>query len=481
VSLPLFRRRGRALAGLAAGAALVAAGAASALMTAPFAHAGSIPSGTQFYTDPNSQAARWVAANPNDSRAPAINSRIAQVPSGIWFANYQPSTVTSAVQAVTGPAASAGRTPVLVVYDIPNRDCGGASAGGAPDLASYQTYVQNFAAGLGSGSVVVILEPDALALQTCLSAAQVTARDSAIATAVTTLKSADANAKVYLDAGHSAWNSASDQASRLNAAGVRNADGFFSNVSNFNPTANEVNYDKSILSALGNPANLHAVVDTSRNGNGSNGQWCDPSGRALGVTPTASTGDSAIDAYLWVKPPGEADGCADAAGTFDPALAYALITNGPSQPASPTSVVTTAPASPSPSVSPSRSPSPSPSASPTAPASASPTGGGSSTCHVTYTKQSEWTGGFVASVTIANTGGTAINGWTLRFSFAGDQKITSFWNTTITQSGTAVTATNVSFNGAIPAAGSVSIGFQGTFTTSDTSPTAFTVNGSSCA
>jgi endoglucanase len=470
-----FRRRSRALAGLAAGTALLAAGTVSALLSTPFARAGSIPTGTQFYTDPNSQAARWVAANPNDSRASAINSRIGQIASGIWFANYQPSTVTAAVQAVTGPAASAGRTPVLVVYDIPNRDCGGASAGGAPDLASYQTYVRNFAAGLGTAPAVVILEPDSLALQTCLSAADATARDSAIGTAVTTLKSADANAKVYLDAGHSAWNSASDQAARLNAAGVRGADGIFSNVSNFNPTSNEVNYDKSILSALGNPADLHAVVDTSRNGNGSNGEWCDPAGRTLGVTPTANTGDTSIDAYLWVKPPGESDGCADAAGTFDPALAYALIANGPSQaPTSPSSVVTTAPASPSASasVSPSRSASP--------PASASPTGA-ASTCHVTYARQSEWSNGFVVSVTIGNTGSTAIDGWTLRFSFDGDQKITSYWNATIAQSGTAVTATNVSFNSAIPAGSTVSMGFQGSFSSSDASPTAFMVNGSSCA
>jgi endoglucanase len=82
-------------------------------------------------------------------------------------------------------------------------------------------------------------------------------------------------------------------------------------------------------------------------------------GRALGLTPTANTGYSFVDAFLWVKPPGEADGCADKAGTFDPALAAALASN---------------------------------------PA------GGTPNCKVTYAIASAWTGGFTANVTVANTG-----------------------------------------------------------------------------
>ncbi|NUQ98993.1 MAG: hypothetical protein HOY79_21370 [Streptomyces sp.] len=110
------------------------------------------------------------------------------------------------------------------------------------------------------------------------------------------------------------------------------------------------------------------------------------------------------------------------------------------------------------------------------------TGGG--TCQIAYTRTSEWTGGFTANVTITNTGtgtGTGtINGWTVGFSFPGDQKITNTWNATATQSGTKVTATNADYNAAIPAGGNTSFGFQGTFTSSDTSPTAFTLNGTAC-
>jgi hypothetical protein len=103
----------------------------------------------------------------------------------------------------------------------------------------------------------------------------------------------------------------------------------------------------------------------------------------------------------------------------------------------------------------------------------------SGACQVTYTPN-QWQGGFTANITIANTGGSAINGWTLAFTFPGDQKITSAWNGVATQNGENVTITNESYNATIAAGGSTSLGFQGTWTSSDASPTSFTVNGSTC-
>jgi Cellulose binding domain/Putative Ig domain len=102
------------------------------------------------------------------------------------------------------------------------------------------------------------------------------------------------------------------------------------------------------------------------------------------------------------------------------------------------------------------------------------------TCQVAYTTSSQWAGGFTASVTITNTGTAAISGWTLGFTFPGDQHITSAWNGTATQSGENVTITNASYNGAIAPGANTSIGFQGTWTTSDAAPTSFTVNGATC-
>jgi hypothetical protein len=106
-------------------------------------------------------------------------------------------------------------------------------------------------------------------------------------------------------------------------------------------------------------------------------------------------------------------------------------------------------------------------------------GNSSGACQVTYTPD-QWPGGFTANITIANTGSSAINGWKLTFTFPGDQKITNAWNGVASQSGENVTITNESYNATIAAGGSTSLGFQGTWASSDASPTSFSVNGTNC-
>jgi hypothetical protein len=106
-------------------------------------------------------------------------------------------------------------------------------------------------------------------------------------------------------------------------------------------------------------------------------------------------------------------------------------------------------------------------------------GGSGGTCRVSYAKN-EWSGGFTANVTVTNTGTAAVNGWTLTWSFPGDQKITSAWNATVTQSGSGVTATNAAYNGTIVPGGNAQFGVQGTWSGNDTSPTAFTLDGTAC-
>jgi O-glycosyl hydrolase len=101
-------------------------------------------------------------------------------------------------------------------------------------------------------------------------------------------------------------------------------------------------------------------------------------------------------------------------------------------------------------------------------------------CHVTYTKNSEWPGGFTAQVVIKNTGTTTINGWSLTFTFPGDQKITSNFNGGFSQTGENVTLTNASYNGTITAGSSITDGFQGSWTSNDTNPTSFAINGTTC-
>jgi endoglucanase len=101
-------------------------------------------------------------------------------------------------------------------------------------------------------------------------------------------------------------------------------------------------------------------------------------------------------------------------------------------------------------------------------------------CHATYALTNSWPGGFQAQVTLTDSGTTAISPWTLTWTFPGDQKIGSLWNASYTQSGENVTATSPSYNATLAAGASVTVGFTGTYTTSNTSPTTFDVNGTAC-
>lgn len=142
--------------------------------------------------------------------------------------------------------------------------------------------------------------------------------------------------------------------------------------------------------------------------------------------------------------------------------------------------------SPSPSVSTSSSPSPSssPTPSPSASASASPSPSSSPTsgaaCEVDYAVTAQWGGGFGANVTLVNRGSAAINGWTVVWTFPGGQQVGSMWNAAYAQSGAKVTVTNMSYNGALAPGSSTSFGFNGSWSSANTAPTAFTLNGTAC-
>lgn len=285
--------------------------------------------GGRLYLHPDSQVGEWVRRNPDDRRSPVIASRIASRPAAVWFADPDATTVAERVRAVTSRAAGQGRVPVLVAYTIPDRDCGQYSAGGAQDLGAYNRWIDRFASGIGTGEVIVILEPDSVAQSHCLSEGDREARFAALARAGRVIKRVAPRARVYHDAGHSGWNGAAQQAALLRRAGAASAqssDGVFSNVSNFRRTADEVRYVREVLEAMDAPAGHGAVIDTSRNGNGPppEGKWCDPPGRRIGRAPALFPGEARVDAYLWVKLPGESDGCRGEAGSFSPSYAYEL-------------------------------------------------------------------------------------------------------------------------------------------------------------
>nr|WP_151774976.1 glycoside hydrolase family 6 protein [Streptomyces abyssomicinicus] len=283
----------------------------------------------RLYRHPDSQVGEWVRGNPDDPRQAVIDSRIASRPAAVWFADPDASTVTARVRAVTSRAAGQGQVPVLVAYTIPQRDCGQYSAGGAVDLDAYDRWIDRFATGIGTGRVIVILEPDSVAQAYCLSEEDRRARFASLARAGRVIKRVAPGARVYHDAGHSGWHAARKQAGLLREAGAaspESSDGVFSNVSNFRRTRDEARYVREVLAAMDAPASHGAVIDTSRNGNGPppQGKWCDPPGRKVGRAPALAPGEARVDAYLWVKLPGESDGCRGEAGAFSPSYAYEL-------------------------------------------------------------------------------------------------------------------------------------------------------------
>ncbi len=98
-----------------------------------------------------------------------------------------------------------------------------------------------------------------------------------------------------------------------------------------------------------------------------------------------------------------------------------------------------------------------------------------------YRIDNSWGNGFTATVTVKNTGTSRISGWTLGWSFAGDQRISNGWNATVTQSGSTVTARDAGWNGTLEPGGSVGFGFQATYSGTNAIPARYTLNGALCS
>lgn len=267
--------------------------------------------GAPFWVNPDSTAARQVSAwrKQGRERDAELLERIAEQPVAEWIGPDDPE---GQARGFTEAAGAAGRTAVLVVYDIPHRDCGQYSKGGASDGDSYRAWLDKVAAGIGERSAMVILEPDALphVADGCTPAEYHEERYALLRYAVDTLKSLP-RTKVYLDAGNVGWvRDPEGMAEPLKRAGVAGADGFSLNISNFYTTSANAAYGRRLSALVGGK---HFVIDTSRNGRGplAGAQaeaWCNPPGRGLGTPPTTDTGDELIDAYLWIKRPGDSDG-----------------------------------------------------------------------------------------------------------------------------------------------------------------------------
>ena len=258
----------------------------------------------------------WQSTQPADA---AQIQKIASQPQAQW-ADGGDATVPAALLAYVQQMQQLGKTPFLIVYQLPYRDCGGLAAGGSTSAGNYSAWVQQLASALGNTRAIVVLEPDALAGMECLSSSDQSTRLQLISNAVTLFK--NQGSAVYIDAGNPNWKPASDMAGRLQAAGIARADGFALNVSNFCTTASCQTYGDQISSMVGGK---HFIIDTSRNGLGPNGNiWCNPPGRALGPRPTSVTSDPLCDAYEWIKSPGTSDGTCNGGPSWGWWAAYAL-------------------------------------------------------------------------------------------------------------------------------------------------------------
>lgn len=280
---------------------------------------------TKLYHSSN-QAAEWAKANSERKEAKLIQEKIASVPQAIWLTG-------GSLEGFVREAKSAearNETLLFVTYNVPGRDNGNYSAGGLAGPAAYEKWAEAVASSLGTTKAIAVVEPDAIGLAQNLTDEQKRReRYAMIAKAAAALKK-NKNCRVYLDISH--WLSPEVAANGLKASGIAVADGFCLNTSAFERTDACIGFGEKVSKLVGNKK---FIIDTSRNGNGpwqtgEKDPWCNPPGRALGQAPTFATGQPLVDAYLWIKKPGESDGTCrggPSAGTFWPEYAYGLAKN----------------------------------------------------------------------------------------------------------------------------------------------------------
>ena len=316
--------------------------------------------GARLYVDPEfaKTVGKVTAPTPEDG---ARLKKVAAFPTAVWLESLETAKLAGPTldDALKQEAAGGGPiVPLFVIYNLPNRDC--AAEGSRGELfvdkggeALYQSqFIDVIAAAFAahpSQKITVVLEPDSLPnlvtnaeLPTCAAAEQVYRRGVAYAISKLSMP----NVFIYMDAAHAGWLGWPKNLPKAitvfkevlaAAGGADRIRGFALNVSNYDPSrepnSKKNSPDEPSQDELGYAEDLAAglakvgitgkgfVIDTSRNGKGgirsTPGNWCNVKGAGLGARPTAAPAPN-IDAYVWVKTPGESDGTADPkAARFD--------------------------------------------------------------------------------------------------------------------------------------------------------------------
>lgn len=284
---------------------------------------------SSFYIDPTGQAMRAERElrTQGDHEQAALLREIACDPVAVWLmGSAETARTKEKIQDVLASTERSSAIAVFVLYNQPLHERAEWESGRTEE--AYSAWIRDIADAIGNAEAWVILEPDALALAVQYSETQRDKRISELANAVTILTD-HSNARVYIDAGHSHWLSVDEAVELLSAAGAEAAHGFALNVSNYRRTDEAIAYGRAIAQHVGG---AHFVIDTSRNGAGPHpeAEWCNAPGRAVGERPTLVPHEPLLDAYLWVKPPGESDGTCNGgppAGKFWTSYALDLVRN----------------------------------------------------------------------------------------------------------------------------------------------------------
>lgn len=481
------------------------------------------PAPEQLFVNVAGTAGAAAAGLTGQARSDALT--IAGQAYGTWITTADASKAAANVKAVVKAARKDGSVPLLVLYNIPFRDCAQYSAGGATSTAEYEAWVDAIAKAIGNDKAIVALEPDSLGIipfntdingnaEWCQPAdanpaTAVSDRYAQLTHAVQALK-AHQNTKVYLDGTHSGWLGVGDITDRLRKADVAEADGFFLNASNYESQFRITEYSRWISQCLDLSARVswwqpawcasqyypatasdestwhltdekyaadyasagiapdpslmkRSIIDTSRNGQGS---WTPPAGNGW------------PDAQVWCNPPGRGLGVLPTLSTGDALIDGFVWIKVPGESDGQCDRGTGSAVDPARGV-----------ADPAAGAwfadmarelvanAAQPVPAPTCTARASTT---QLRGAFVSAITVKNTGATTVPAWQLRYAFDGTQRVTGLrGGAAIAQHGQYVTARGVGHDTSIRPGHSVTFGYVGVGTAPKTA--LYLLNGKTCA
>ena len=301
-----------------------------------------VPYDWDFYTDPSRIA---VVKRQPTAELKKLYYQVYGTPCGGWFDGLSPTPEKNDtyLKAFIDGAERSQKTPIVVIYGIPNRDCGSFSKGGHPTADSYRAWIDRVSTIIGQRRAVVIVEPDAI--NYCnhkKGSAPYNERAELLTYVGKTLKEKNPNVVTYLHAGNSVLVTAHPEAiaTAVIDGGLAYMQGFALNVSGIGGTQEEQAGAEKFVDYLATKGlNKRYVIDTGRSGinrpkhQNANAPYnsCNNFNAALGPRSTTRTTAPRADAYLWINGGGGSDGeCnmgAPAAGLPYPEYTRALINN----------------------------------------------------------------------------------------------------------------------------------------------------------